>query len=130
MTLVHDLFFHLCLTGAREWTRQRYGIVTALYLSFLTLATLFLYMISELSALYQIMNALTGMDGLPMMIVEGAVTTIYTCKINACIITSSSPNHNKNRFDQSRRQAKNYTSMGGIFGCFISCPEFSLFLAC
>jgi hypothetical protein len=65
--------------NAREWTRQRYGVVTALYLSFLTLATLFLYMISELSALYQIMNALTGMDGLPMIIVEAAVTTIYTC---------------------------------------------------
>lgn len=73
-------FNYRCLTSPREWTRQRYGVVTALYLSFLTLATLFLYMIAELSALYQIMNALTGQDGLPMMIVEGAVTTIYTCK--------------------------------------------------
>jgi Na+/proline symporter len=63
-----------------EWTRQRYGIVTALYLSFLTLVTMFLYMVAELSALQQIMNALTGMDGLPMVIVECAVTTIYTCK--------------------------------------------------
>jgi Na+/proline symporter len=70
-----------CLIIVREWTRQRYGVVTALYLSFLTLATLFLYMISELSALYQIMNALTGQDGLPMMIVEGVVTTIYTCEL-------------------------------------------------
>jgi hypothetical protein len=57
-------------------------VVTALYLSFLTLATLFLYMIAELSALYQIMNALTGMDGLPMLIVEGVITTIYTCKFS------------------------------------------------
>lgn len=57
-------------------------MVTALYLSFLTLATLFLYMIAELSALYQIMNALTGMDGLPMLIVEGVITTIYTCKFS------------------------------------------------
>ena len=63
-----------------EWTRQRYGIVTALYLSFLTLVTMFLYMVAELSALQQIMNALTGMDGLPMVIVECAVTTIYTCE--------------------------------------------------
>ncbi len=63
-----------------EWTRQRYGVVTALYLSFLTLVTMFLYMVAELSALQQIMNALTGMDGLPMVIVECAVTTIYTCK--------------------------------------------------
>jgi len=63
-----------------EWTRQRYGVFTALYLSFLTLVTMFLYMVAELSALQQIMNALTGMDGLPMVIVECAVTTIYTCK--------------------------------------------------
>lgn len=62
-----------------EWTRQRYGLVAALFLSFLTLVTMFLYMVAELSALQQIMNALTGMDGLPMVIVECAVTTIYTC---------------------------------------------------
>jgi len=61
-----------------EWTRQRYGIITALYLSFLTLVTMFLYMVAELSALQQIMTALTGMDGLPMVIVECVVTTIYT----------------------------------------------------
>ncbi|KAK2629645.1 hypothetical protein QTJ16_000465 [Diplocarpon rosae] len=61
-----------------EWTRQRYGILAALYLSFLTLATMFLYMVAELSALQQIMTALTGMDGLPMLIVECVVTTIYT----------------------------------------------------
>lgn len=63
-----------------EWTRQRYGLVAALYLSFLTLVTMFLYMVAELSALQQIMTALTGLDGLPMVIVECAVTTIYTCE--------------------------------------------------
>jgi len=63
-----------------EWTRQRYGLVTALFLSFLTMVTMFLYMVAELSALQQIMTALTGMDGLPMVIVECVVTTIYTCK--------------------------------------------------
>ncbi|KAH6677657.1 hypothetical protein B0J14DRAFT_347981 [Halenospora varia] len=61
-----------------EWTRQRYGIVAAIYISFLTCATMFLYMVAELSALQQIMTALTGMDGLPMVIVECVVTTIYT----------------------------------------------------
>ncbi|CZR64112.1 uncharacterized protein PAC_14009 [Phialocephala subalpina] len=61
-----------------EWTRQRYGSVAALFLSFLTLVTMFLYMVAELSALQQIMTALTGMDGLPMVIVECVVTTIYT----------------------------------------------------
>ncbi|KAG9230032.1 hypothetical protein BJ875DRAFT_473364 [Amylocarpus encephaloides] len=61
-----------------EWTRQRYGVITAIYISFLTCATMFLYMVAELSAVQQIMTALTGMDGLPMVIVECAVTTIYT----------------------------------------------------
>ena len=82
-----------------EWTRQRYGVITALYLSLLTyysslshliepdlltesirLITLFLYMVAELSALQQIINALTGLDGLPAVIVECAVTTAYTCE--------------------------------------------------
>jgi Na+/proline symporter len=76
-----------------EWTRQRYGAITALYLSALTydewilapamltvfrLITLFLYMVAELSALQQIVNTLTGLNGLPVVIVECVVTTIYT----------------------------------------------------
>jgi Na+/proline symporter len=64
-----------------EWTRQRYGIFTALYLSFMTLVTLFLYMVSELSAIGQVVNILTGLDGLPVLIVECVVTTIYTCTL-------------------------------------------------
>jgi Na+/proline symporter len=52
--------------------------VAALFLSFLTLVTMFLYMVAELSALQQIITALTGMDGLATIIVEAAVTTIYT----------------------------------------------------
>jgi hypothetical protein len=67
-----------------EWTRERFGVVTALFLSFMTLATVFLYMIAELSALQQIMTAMTGLDGLPMIIVEAVVTTIYTCKLFWC----------------------------------------------
>lgn len=63
-----------------EWTRQRYGVVTAVYLSALTLFTMFLYMVAELSAIGQIVTALTGMDGLPVVIVECVVTTIYTCE--------------------------------------------------
>ena len=63
-----------------EWTRQRYGTITMLYLSFLTLVTLFLYMIAELSSLGQVVNALTGLDSLPPIIIECVVTTIYTCK--------------------------------------------------
>lgn len=35
-------------------------------------------MVSELSALQQIVNALTGLDGLPPLVVQVVVTTIYT----------------------------------------------------
>ncbi|KAK4133396.1 hypothetical protein BT67DRAFT_382913 [Trichocladium antarcticum] len=61
-----------------EWTRQRYGTVASLYLSFMTLVTIFLYMVSELSAIGQVVNLLTGLDGLPVLIVECLITTIYT----------------------------------------------------
>ncbi|KAF4119838.1 hypothetical protein GMORB2_3526, partial [Geosmithia morbida] len=61
-----------------EWTRQRYGMVAMLYLSFVTLVTLFLYMVSELSGVGQVINLLTGLDDLPVMIVQCVVTTIYT----------------------------------------------------
>lgn len=63
-----------------EWVRQRYGVITALWLSFLTLVTMFLYMVSELSAIGQVVNALTGLDALPILIVECVVTTVYTCE--------------------------------------------------
>lgn len=66
-----------------EWTRQRYGVVAALYLSFMTLVTLFLYMVAELSAVGQVVTALSGLDGLPVMIVQCVVTTIYTCKFKS-----------------------------------------------
>lgn len=67
-----------------EWTRQRYGVITMLYLSFMSLVTLFLYMVSELSAIGQVVQALTGLDPLPVMIVQCAITTIYTCK--SCVL--------------------------------------------
>jgi Na+/pantothenate symporter len=35
-------------------------------------------MVAELSALQQIINALTGLNGLPALIVEAFVTTVYT----------------------------------------------------
>ncbi|USP82822.1 transporter [Curvularia clavata] len=61
-----------------EWTRQRYGVVAGIFLSACTLITMFLYMVAELSALQQIVTLLTGLNGLPVVIVECAVTTIYT----------------------------------------------------
>lgn len=37
-------------------------------------------MVAELSAVGQTVSALTGMDGLPVIIVQCVVTTLYTCK--------------------------------------------------
>ena len=48
------------------------------FLTYCRLITLFLYMVAELSALQQIINALTGLNGLPAVIVECSVTSIYT----------------------------------------------------
>ena len=48
------------------------------FLTSCRLITLFLYMVAELSALQQIINALTGLNGLPAVIVECSVTSIYT----------------------------------------------------
>lgn len=61
-----------------EWCRERYGKLTALYLSFFTIATMFLYMVAELSAVQLAISSLTGLNALPALIVECAITTIYT----------------------------------------------------
>ena len=53
----------------------------------LTLLTLFLYMVAELSAIGQVVTALTGLYGLPVIIVECIITTIYTCKFSAIPIS-------------------------------------------
>lgn len=66
-----------------EWTRQRYGTAAMLYLSFATLVTLFLYLTAELSAVGQVVTALTPVNQLPVMIVQVIITTIYTCEFSA-----------------------------------------------
>ena len=38
-------------------------------------------MVAELSALQQIINSMTGLNGLPPVIIECFVTTVYTCKV-------------------------------------------------
>ncbi|KAL7272230.1 hypothetical protein RUND412_004975 [Rhizina undulata] len=60
------------------WVQKRYGIIASLYLSALSLGTMFLYMVAELSALQQVIVALTGLDGLAVVIVEVIVTSVYT----------------------------------------------------
>lgn len=62
-----------------EWTRQRYGRIAMLYLSFASLVTLFLYMTAELSAIGQVVASLTDVNELPVMIVQVVITAIYTC---------------------------------------------------
>ena len=44
-----------------------------------SVATMFLYMVAELSSLQQVINALTNLNGLPVVIVEVFITSIYTC---------------------------------------------------
>lgn len=57
------------------------------------LITLFLYMVAELSALQSIVNSLTGLNGLPVVIVQCAVTTIYTCESMCCLVIFRLLNH-------------------------------------
>ncbi|GME87620.1 unnamed protein product [[Candida] boidinii] len=61
-----------------EWVYQRYGTVAALYLSAFTILTMFLYMVSELTAVGGAISAMTGLDPTPCVIVECVVTSIYT----------------------------------------------------
>lgn len=60
------------------WVREHFGAVAAFYLSFLSLATMFLYMVAELSALMQVIGLLTPVNSLAVAIVEVVVTSIYT----------------------------------------------------
>ncbi|QPG73559.1 hypothetical protein FOA43_000871 [Brettanomyces nanus] len=61
-----------------EWCYQRFGVFTGLYLSLFTILTMFLFMVSELTAINGAINALTGLDATPCIVVECVVTTIYT----------------------------------------------------
>ncbi|KAK9454072.1 hypothetical protein V1511DRAFT_404897 [Dipodascopsis uninucleata] len=61
-----------------EWVFQRFGYIPGLYLGILTALTMFLYMASELTSIQYVVELLTGMNGLPVVLVECVVTTIYT----------------------------------------------------
>lgn len=61
-----------------EWCNRRFGPITALCLSASTVFTLYLFMVSELTAIGDAISALTGIDPTPCMVVECIVTTIYT----------------------------------------------------
>lgn len=61
-----------------EWCYHRFGPLATLYLSGFTVLTLFLFMVGELTAINSAINALTGLDPTPAVVVEAIVTTIYT----------------------------------------------------
>ncbi|GMG32148.1 unnamed protein product [Ambrosiozyma monospora] len=61
-----------------EWCFQRFGKPCGYYLSLCTIFTMFLYMISELTAIHDAIEALTGLDAMPCVIVQAIITTIYT----------------------------------------------------
>ncbi|KAK9470322.1 uncharacterized protein V1510DRAFT_286391 [Dipodascopsis tothii] len=61
-----------------EWVFRRFGYIPGLYLGILTILTMFLYMASELTSIQSVVTYLTGLDALPVVIVQCAVTTIYT----------------------------------------------------
>jgi Na+/proline symporter len=61
-----------------EWCYRRYGPIMGLCLSAATVFTIFLFMISELTAVGDAINVLTGLDQTPAIVVECIVTTIYT----------------------------------------------------
>ncbi|QNP99242.1 YALIA101S03e15962g1_1 [Yarrowia lipolytica] len=61
-----------------EWTRLRYGWLTSFYLTCLTIGTMYLYMVAELAAVQAAIETLTGIDALPVLIVEAVFTSIYT----------------------------------------------------
>lgn len=61
-----------------EWVFQRFGKVAGLYLSACTILTLFLFMVSEISSVQYAIKSLTGLNALPVVIVECVVTSIYT----------------------------------------------------
>lgn len=61
-----------------QFVKERFGLITSLTLSFFSLVTMFVYMIAELSAISQVINTLTGLNGLGALVVECFVTSAYT----------------------------------------------------
>lgn len=61
-----------------EWIRYRYGVITSLVISACTILTIFLFMVSELSSMRACVETLSNVPGLPVLIVEAVVVSIYT----------------------------------------------------
>lgn len=61
-----------------EWVRHRYGPISALVISCCTVLTIFLFMVSELWSVRACVETLTNVPGLPVLIVEGVLVSVYT----------------------------------------------------
>lgn len=61
-----------------EWVRQRYGITAGLVFSACTVLTIYLFSVGELSSVQAAVTTMTGMDGLPALLVESLFTATYT----------------------------------------------------
>ncbi|CAI2165558.1 14386_t:CDS:2 [Funneliformis geosporum] len=61
-----------------QFTLERFGRVNQIYISLMSMAYMFSYMISELSAVGNIINLLTGLDKYAPVIIIALIATIYT----------------------------------------------------
>lgn len=61
-----------------EWIRQRYGLCAGLAITACTVLNLFLFMVSELSAIKSCVESLADVPGLPVLIVEAVIVSLYT----------------------------------------------------
>ena len=61
-----------------EWVRHRYGTIAALVISCCSLLTIFLFMVSELWSIRAAVETMTNVPGLPVLIVEGVLVSMYT----------------------------------------------------
>lgn len=61
-----------------EWIRYRYGVIASLVVSCCTILTIFLFMVSELSSLKSCVETISNVPGLPVLIVEAVLVSVYT----------------------------------------------------
>lgn len=61
-----------------EWVFHRYGLVCGWYVSACTILTVYLFMVSEVSSLKFCIQTMTGVSATAVVIIEAAVTTLYT----------------------------------------------------
>ena len=64
-----------------EFIRVRFGVIAGLFLSLCSVVTLYVFMLSEISSIYQVIQSLTGFEGTEVLIpvvIEIIVTILYT----------------------------------------------------